>query len=145
MTTPECPICWPPTFTYDPPTEELMPDACPARGNHEIIKRAFEYLWRMEARLMAVTSGPIELAAAAQARADIERLRTAHLGPPEHGFDEESILNPVTGKPYGPGPLWAGAEPMDYPDPLCLCGAHWWESEGGCQADVAQSGTDDLR
>lgn len=53
---------------------------------------------------------------------------------PEHGFDETSVLNPVTGKPYGPGPLWAGSEPMDYPDPLCICGAFWDESEGGCQA-----------
>jgi len=43
----------------------------------------------------------------------------------EHYFDDASVLNPVTGKPYGPGPLWAGTEPMDYPDPRCVCGALW--------------------
>ena len=43
----------------------------------------------------------------------------------EHYFDDTSVTNPVTGKPYGPGPLWAGTEPMDYPDPRCVCGALW--------------------
>lgn len=62
---------------------------------------------------------------------------------PEHGFDEDSILNPVTGKPYGPGPLWCGTEPMDYPDPRCLCGEPWSDDEGGCLA-VAQASTPDL-
>jgi hypothetical protein len=47
----------------------------------------------------------------------------------DHRFDEESVLNPVTGKPYGPGPLWAGTEPMDYPDPHCVCGAPWVDHE----------------
>ena len=42
-----------------------------------------------------------------------------------HVFDETSVLNPATGNPYGPGPLWAGTEPMDYPDALCVCGAPW--------------------
>lgn len=45
----------------------------------------------------------------------------------EHAFDKGSVVNPATGKPYGPGPLWAGTEPMDYPDPLCICGALWGE------------------
>lgn len=53
-----------------------------------------------------------------------------------HGFDDNSVLNPVTGKPYGPGPLWAGTEPMDYPDPLCVCGAFWLE--GQCSARGAE-------
>lgn len=43
----------------------------------------------------------------------------------EHYFDDSSVTNPLTGKPYGPGPLWAGSEPMDYPDPRCVCGALW--------------------
>lgn len=43
----------------------------------------------------------------------------------EHYFDDTSVANPLTGKPYGPGPLWAGSEPMDYPDPRCVCGALW--------------------
>lgn len=45
----------------------------------------------------------------------------------EHVFDETSVVNPATGKPYGPGPLWAGTEPMDYPDPHCVCTAPWIE------------------
>lgn len=71
----------------------------------------------------------------------------------DHVFDETSVLNPVTGKPYGPGPLWAGTEPMDYPDPLCTCGAPWQEDgteKGHCgrndpvwQAAIAEDkGTD---
>ena len=55
---------------------------------------------------------------------------------PEHAFDEGSVLNPVTGKPYGPGPLWAGAEPMDYPDPRCVCGELWGENNR-CSDDLA--------
>lgn len=51
-----------------------------------------------------------------------------------HWFDEQSILNPVTGRPYGPGPLWAGTEPMDYPDPRCVCGELWFDDDGGCQS-----------
>jgi hypothetical protein len=57
---------------------------------------------------------------------------------PEHAFDDASVLNPVTGEPYGPGPLWAGTEPMDYPDPLCTCGALWDESDGGCTLRMTQ-------
>jgi hypothetical protein len=49
----------------------------------------------------------------------------------EHYFDDASVLNPATGKPYGPGPLWAGTEPMDYPDPRCVCGALWLEDACG--------------
>lgn len=48
-----------------------------------------------------------------------------------HVFDDTSVLNPVTGQPYGPGPLWAGAEPMDYPDPRCVCGELW--GHDGCE------------
>jgi hypothetical protein len=51
----------------------------------------------------------------------------------EHHFDEGSVLNPVTGQPYGPGPLWAGTEPMDYPDPRCVCGELWGE-DNTCSA-----------
>lgn len=47
----------------------------------------------------------------------------------EHVFDETSVVNPATGKPYGPGPLWAGTEPMDYPDPHCVCGAPWQQDD----------------
>lgn len=54
---------------------------------------------------------------------------------PAHAFDESSVLNPATGKPYGPGPLWAGPEPMDYPDPLCVCGAPWDSERDRCQDD----------
>lgn len=51
-----------------------------------------------------------------------------------HVFDEASVLDPTTGRPYGPGPLWAGTEPMDYPDPRCVCGAIWQENgtQAGC-------------
>lgn len=56
-----------------------------------------------------------------------------------HEFDPDSVLNPATGKPYGPGPLWAGTEPMDYPDPMCVCGAPWLDGQcsaaGGLPAD----------
>jgi hypothetical protein len=56
-------------------------------------------------------------------------LREAGWRSSDHRFDEESVLNPATGKPYGPGPLWAGTEPMDYPDPHCVCGAPWVDDE----------------
>lgn len=46
-----------------------------------------------------------------------------------HQFDAASVVNPVTGLPYGPGPLWAGSEPMDYPDPLCVCGGYWVDDQ----------------
>ena len=54
-----------------------------------------------------------------------------------HVFDETSVLNPATGKPYGPGPLWAGTEPMDYPDPYCVCTALWDTETNRC----SQQGT----
>lgn len=63
----------------------------------------------------------------------------------EHYFDETSVINPVTGKPYGPGPLWAGTEPMDYPDPLCVCGELWSEDEGGCPVKALENERDLLR
>ena len=75
---------------------------------------------------------------------EVQRLRTerdaarADAEPrAEHEFDEDSVLDSVAGKPYGPGPLWAGTEPMDYPDPLCTCGAPWFP-EGGCSSQVAR-------
>lgn len=46
-----------------------------------------------------------------------------------HQFDPDSVTNPVTGRPYGPGPLWCGTEPMDYPDPLCVCGGPWVDDQ----------------
>lgn len=90
MNQPQCPICHPPQLDIPPPEEGLIPDTCPARGNHEIITRAFEYLRRMEARLSVLppTAGHPERAAAAQARADIERLRTAHLAVAPTGNDD---------------------------------------------------------
>ncbi len=54
----------------------------------------------------------------------------------EHAFDESSVLNPVTGEPYGPGPLWAGTEPMDYPDPMCVCGVLWDSESNRCSAST---------
>lgn len=71
----------------------------------------------------------------------LERAHTAEtwladLQAAAHTFDDTSVVNPVTGQPYGPGPLWAGTEPMDYPDPRCHCGAAWDWDNGGC-TDVA--------
>lgn len=64
-----------------------------------------------------------ELAERTGERDDALRVVEAFMG--QHTYDESSVLNPVTGKPYGPGPLWAGTEPMDYPDPRCVCGELW--------------------
>lgn len=56
----------------------------------------------------------------------------------EHYFDDDSVMNPVTGKPYGPGPLWAGSEPMDYPDPRCICGELWSIDDNACSEGIPQ-------
>lgn len=54
-----------------------------------------------------------------------------------HVFDDTSVLNQATGRPYGPGPLWAGTEPMDYPDPLCECGGPWVEGRCAMRGTLA--------
>ena len=50
-----------------------------------------------------------------------------------HDFDESSVLNPATGKPY---PILWGED--NQPDPLCRCGAFWFSSDGGCQSLVEE-------
>ena len=51
----------------------------------------------------------------------------ARLKADRHEFDEDSVLDPVTGKPY---PLRWGED--NWPDPLCCCGALWLED--GCES-----------
>lgn len=67
---------------------------------------------------------------------DEQRLAEGWLPPDEasrlkadrHEFDETSVLNPATGKPF---PLVWGED--NQPDPLCCCGAPWSDVDGGCQ------------
>lgn len=44
-----------------------------------------------------------------------------------HYFDDSSVINPITGKPYEPytGP----GDPVEPPDPRCICGALWGEGD----------------
>lgn len=71
MSDPQCETCYPPRFDEQPSELSLLPDACPARGNHAIITRAFAYLGRLESGL----HGPIRDQLVAKVRADIDRYR----------------------------------------------------------------------
>jgi hypothetical protein len=90
------------------------------------------YGWLMLGESIVCWLGPRKAEFMDDLKAALAAVEPTH----EHEFDEQSVLNPVTGKPYGPGPLWAGTEPMDYPDPRCTCGALW--GEDGCSSRVAQ-------
>ena len=81
---PQCPVCYPPTFNYNPPEEGLEPEACPARGDHEIITRAFAYLGKVEAGLHGFSRDQH----IAKVRADIDRFRTAHQAVAQSGTDD---------------------------------------------------------
>lgn len=51
-----------------------------------------------------------------------------------HEFDNAAMIEPGTGRPW---PLWAGSEPVDAPDPQCVCGALWDCDINRCVMEVA--------
>jgi hypothetical protein len=52
-----------------------------------------------------------------------------------HEIDGYSFTNPATGQPWPS--LWAGAEPIDSPDPQCVCGAPWDSEMNHCPVEAA--------
>lgn len=47
----------------------------------------------------------------------------------KHELDTAELVNPTTGQPW---PRWAGSEPLDPPDPHCVCGAPWNSDDNEC-------------
>lgn len=45
-----------------------------------------------------------------------------------HELDPDPVHNPTTGRPYPPGQLWEGTQPLDYPEPMCTCGGYWYDN-----------------